>query len=67
MLLKWYKGAFTRIEVVNETVKRFWVEIPELEKIDFTPGQFMTFDLPIHPKRNQRWRASFTIFSQPQR
>ena len=64
MLLKWYKGKFTRIEEVNETVKRFWVEIPELEKIDFTPGQFMTFDLPIHPKRNQRWR-SYSIASAP--
>lgn len=64
MLGKWYKGTFTRIEEVNPTVRRYWVEIPELEKMDFKPGQFMTFDLPIHEKRHRRLR-SYSIASCP--
>lgn len=64
MLFKWLKGEFIKIEAVTETVRRFWVQIPELEKIDFSPGQFMTFDLPIAPKRNLRLR-SYSIASAP--
>ncbi len=64
MLFKWLKGEFTKIEIVTETVRRFWVQIPELETIDFAPGQFMTFDLPIAPKRNLRLR-SYSIASAP--
>ena len=64
MLGKWYDGEFIRIEEVNETVRRFWVQIPTLESIDFKAGQFMTFDLPIHEKRNKRWR-SYSISSAP--
>ncbi len=64
MLGKWYNGEFIRIEKVNETVRRFWVQIPSLETVDFQAGQFMTFDLPIHEKRNKRWR-SYSIASAP--
>lgn len=64
MLGKWYDAEFVRIEEVNETVKRFWVKIPSLEKLDFEAGQFMTFDLPIHERRHKRWR-SYSIASAP--
>lgn len=64
MLGKWYEGTFIKIERVNETTRRFWVEIPEVECIDFIPGQFMTFDLPIHKRRHKRWR-SYSIASAP--
>ncbi len=64
MLGKWYQGKFIRIEEVNPTVRRYWVEIPELEQIHFKPGQFMTFDLPIHEKRHRRLR-SYSIASYP--
>jgi hypothetical protein len=52
------------IRIENETAdtKRFWIEVPELERFDFVPGQFVTLDLPIHEKPNKRWR-SYSIAS----
>ena len=64
MARKWYDGQVVRIEEITETTWRFWVEILEEETFDFKPGQFMTMDLPIHEKRNKRWR-SYSIASAP--
>ena len=64
MLGKWYDAKFIRVEKVNANVKRFWVEIAGLDEIKFIPGQFMTFDMPIHEKRHKRWR-SYSIASAP--
>ena len=63
-LLPWRKGIVTRIEDHTHNTRRFWVQVPELEKFDFTPGQFVTLDLPIHEKPNKRWR-SYSIASWP--
>jgi ferredoxin-NADP reductase len=54
------------IKIVNEThnTRRYWMQVPELESFDFTPGQFVTLDLPIHEKKNKRWR-SYSIASWP--
>lgn len=64
MLEQWRTGVFTKI--INEThnTRRFWIQVPELEKFDFKPGQFVTLDLPIHEKKNKRWR-SYSIASAP--
>lgn len=58
------EAEFVRIEDESPITKRFWIEIPSLEAINFQPGQFMTFDLPIHEKKNKRWR-SYSIASPP--
>lgn len=63
-LLPWRKGRVIRIEYHTPNTKRFWIEVPELEKFDFKPGQFVTLDLPIHEKVNKRWR-SYSIASWP--
>lgn len=60
----WRKGVVTHIENVNKSTRRFWIQIPEVEKFDFKPGQFVTLDLPIHEKVNKRWR-SYSIASWP--
>jgi glycine betaine catabolism B len=44
----WRKGVVTRIEKENESTRRFWIQVPEVENFDFKPGQFVTLDLPIH-------------------
>lgn len=64
-VLPWQKGLVTRI--VNETpsTKRFWIELPETKNFIFTPGQFVTLDLPIHEKPAKRWR-SYSISSWPE-
>lgn len=60
----WYNGIVTRIDNQTVNTKRFWIEVPELERFDFRAGQFITMDLPIHEKRLQRWR-SYSIASAP--
>ncbi|MDB5192621.1 MAG: FAD-dependent oxidoreductase [Segetibacter sp.] len=64
MLEPWRTGVVTKI--INETnsTKRFWIQIPEVDSFDFKPGQFVTLDLPIHEKKNKRWR-SYSIASSP--
>jgi CDP-4-dehydro-6-deoxyglucose reductase len=63
-LQPWRKGKVIRIENETADTRRFWIEVPELEKFDFAPGQFVTLDLPIHEKVNKRWR-SYSIASWP--
>lgn len=64
MLEPWRTGKVIRIEQATFNTRRFWIEIPEVDRFDFIPGQFVTLDLPIHEKRNKRWR-SYSIASWP--
>ena len=63
-LQPWRTGKV--INIIQETynTRRFFIQIPELEKFDFIPGQFITFDLPIADKPNKRVR-SYSIASWP--
>ena len=63
-LQPWQKGKVICIEDYTPNTKRFWIEVPGIEKFDFVPGQFVTLDLPIHEKPNKRWR-SYSIASWP--
>ncbi len=63
-LLPWRKGKVIRIEKETANTHRFWIEVPELSSFDFQPGQFVTFDLPIHEKPIKRLR-SYSIASWP--
>lgn len=60
----WYDAEVTRVEDVNPSVKRYWLRMNNLERFDFKAGQFITLDLPIHEKKNKRWR-SYSIASPP--
>ncbi len=64
MLGKWRVGKVEDIQQESPSVRRFLIRIPEVERVDFQPGQFVTFDLPIHEKRLKRWR-SYSIASAP--
>lgn len=63
-LLPWIKGTVIKIDDHTPNTKRFWIQVPEMERFDFEPGQFVTLDLPIHEKPNKRWR-SYSISSWP--
>ena len=63
-LQPWRIGKVIRIKNETYNTRRFWIQIPELEKFDFEPGQFITLDLPIHEKPNRRLR-SYSIASWP--
>jgi CDP-4-dehydro-6-deoxyglucose reductase len=64
MNLEWLQGIVTdRIDEAYNT-KRIFIEVQGIEQFDFKPGQFVTLDLPIHEKKNKRWR-SYSIASAP--
>lgn len=60
----WRTGKIIKIENETASTKRFWIQIPEIDRFDFIPGQFVTLDLPIHEQPNKRWR-SYSIASPP--
>lgn len=60
----WHEATVLRTQNLSGNTRRFWLEVPALEKIDFKAGQFVTMDLPIHEKRLQRWR-SYSIANEP--
>ena len=60
----WRIGKVIKIEQQTYNTRRFFIQVPEVEKFDFKPGQFVTLDLPIHEKPNRRWR-SYSISSWP--
>lgn len=64
MLPEWQKAVVTQISQVTPLTRRYWLELPDTLQFDFRPGQFVTLDLPIHEKRNKRWR-SYSIASMP--
>lgn len=64
MLEPWRKGVVIKITEETTATRRYWIQIPEVESFDFIPGQFVTLDLPIHEKKNKRWR-SYSIASAP--
>jgi glycine betaine catabolism B len=60
----WRKGVVIRIEEEANSTHRYFIQVPEMEKFDFEPGQFVTLDLPIGEKTSERWR-SYSIASWP--
>lgn len=64
MATTWYEGKVIKITDETSSVKRFEVEIQDVENFEFRAGQFVTMDLPVGEKRLQRWR-SYSIASAP--
>ena len=64
MLQPWQDAIVTKIVQETPTTKRFFFALTSGHVFDFIPGQFVTFDLPIHEQKNKRWR-SYSIASAP--
>lgn len=64
MQMEWQTGKVVSIIDETHNTKRFFIETPFAEPFHFKPGQFVTLDLPIHEKKNKRWR-SYSIASAP--
>jgi CDP-4-dehydro-6-deoxyglucose reductase len=63
-LAPWYTADVFDIRDETKHTKRFFCRARELDRLDFKPGQFLTFDLPIHEKKTRR-RRSYSIASAP--
>lgn len=58
----WYKGKVVNIIDETHNIKRFFIEVPEVENYLFQAGQFAMLDLPINSKITNR---SYSIASEP--
>jgi glycine betaine catabolism B len=64
MLQPWQIATVIKIEQHTHNTKNFFLQLNETESFSFLPGQFITFDLPIHEKPAKRLR-SYSIASAP--
>ena len=64
MVAEWQTGKVVRIVEANHNTRRYFIRTDNPLPFDFKPGQFVTLDLPIHEKKNKRWR-SYSIASAP--
>ncbi len=64
MLAQFEDMEIMAIEDYTHDTKRYWLRYINLEDVRFDAGQFITFDLPISDKKNQRWR-SYSIANEP--
>lgn len=60
----WHKGRVVMLKEEAPNNHRFVIEMSEMERFDFYPGQFVTLDLPIGDTTKERWR-SYSIASAP--
>ncbi len=59
----WYKCQVLDVEIVNSSVRRFFLSVGN-DFPGFRAGQFITFDLPVGEKRLHRWK-SYSIANAP--
>ncbi len=63
-LQPWLTATVVRIKQQTHNTRRFFIQMPGEDAFNFEPGQFVTFDLPIHEKPARRLR-SYSIASWP--
>lgn len=63
-LLAWQNATIQEVKSHNAHTRSYFFSADDLEVFDFTPGQFVTFDLPIADRPSQRMR-SYSIASAP--
>lgn len=64
MAAEWQTGRVIKIIEETYNTRRYFIQTDSEHPFDFKPGQFVTLDLPIHEKKNKRWR-SYSIASRP--
>lgn len=60
----WSEAIVVDSEWISPNVKHLKLKVTGKESFQFTPGQFITLDLPTGQKRLDRWR-SYSIASNP--
>jgi ferredoxin-NADP reductase len=63
-VIPWYTGTVIRIEDETYQTRRFFIKVNKPEAFNFTPGQYVTLDLPIHAQEDKRYR-SYSISNWP--
>ncbi len=66
MAVSWHNARVMAIYDHSPRTKSFWLRIDDPNAFrEYTPGQFITLDLPIDEKRQRRWR-SYSIANVPE-
>ena len=62
MALDYFRAVVTDIVHETETVRRFFLEFPDLETFEYAAGQYVKVDMPIDDKKTYR---QYSIASKP--
>jgi phenol/toluene 2-monooxygenase (NADH) P5/A5 len=62
MALDYFNGRVYKIVDETKTVKRFFIEFPELDEFEFKSGQYVKVDMPIEGEKTYR---QYSIASAP--
>jgi ferredoxin-NADP reductase len=60
----WHQAEVISIRPLTASVTEFTIQILGIDSFEFKAGQFLTFDLPVGTKRQDRWK-SYSIASRP--
>lgn len=52
--LQWYQGKVVDIIKETQNIRRFYVQVPELERYTFKAGQHIKIEFPFNVKKNYR-------------
>ncbi len=63
-MANWYSARVSELRDLTPTVRSFTLDFPNLDPLEFRPGQFITLDLPVGERRRDGWR-SYSIASPP--
>ena len=61
---EWYRAVLQQVIQETPQTRRFFFALPDLPRYDFTAGQFVQMELPIHEEERKR-RRSYSIASRP--
>lgn len=59
-----FDTVLQRAEMISPLVRALFLELPGIERFDFTPGQFITLLLPL-PELGEESKRSYSIASSP--
>lgn len=52
--MDWYKGKIIDIKVETPVIKRFFVQLPDMDEVSYIPGQYVQINFPIESKKTYR-------------
>ncbi len=64
MLQPWRQGQIIKIHSHTDATRSYLIKVSDTDNFTFTPGQFVTIELPIHEKPHRRLR-SYSVASWP--
>lgn len=54
VIMDWYNAKIVDIKEETYNIKRFFIQIPDMQQVIYTPGQYIQINFPIESKKTYR-------------